>query len=66
MYKHRQIEKTIFETVKGFKVLPVTGARQVAKSTVLKHCDKSRNYVTLDDIDARELAINDPKLFLQM
>lgn len=65
MYKHRQIEKTIIETLNGFKVLLVTGARQVGKSTVLKECCNNYNYVTLDDLDARELAIRDPKLFLQ-
>ena len=41
------------------------GARQVGKSTLLKHCDPERNYVTLDDYRAREMALNDPELFLQ-
>lgn len=65
MYIHREIENKIKEISKNFKVILVTGARQVGKSTVLKECDKKRGYVTLDDIDARELAKNDPKLFLQ-
>ncbi len=65
MYKHRQIESTIKDITKSFKVVLVTGARQVGKSTVLKKCDENRGYVTLDDLDNRELAINDPKLFLQ-
>ena len=46
----------------------VTGARQVGKSTMLKHLaeDTGRVYVSMDDADLRELANNDPKLFFQM
>ena len=65
MYKKRTLEKQIIELSSQFKVLLITGARQVGKSTVLKHCDKNRNYVTLDDYKDRELAINEPELFLQ-
>ena len=43
----------------------VTGARQVGKSTfILDLKEKDREYITLDDISLRDLAINDPKLFL--
>lgn len=65
MYKQRSLEKQIIEINKQFKVLLITGARQVGKSTLLKYCDKNRDYVTLDDYKARELAINEPELFLQ-
>ena len=65
MYKERTLEKQVIELSKQFKVLLITGARQVGKSTLLKHCDKNRDYVTLDDYKARELAINEPELFLQ-
>jgi predicted AAA+ superfamily ATPase len=45
----------------------VTGPRQVGKTTLLEMCakDAPRNYVTLDDLDARALAQSDPALFLQ-
>lgn len=44
----------------------VTGARQVGKYTMLQMIKKDEmNYVTLDDLDARSLAINDPKYFLE-
>lgn len=50
-----------------FPVLLVTGPRQVGKTTLLEDCAKgSRKYVTLDDPDQRQLAENDPALFLQM
>ena len=65
MYKERSLEKQIIELSNKFKVLLITGARQVGKSTLLKHCDKNRNYVTLDDYKARKLAIKEPELFLQ-
>ena len=65
MYIERTLEKHILKLTKQFKVLLVTGARQVGKSTLLKHCDKKRSYVTLDDYNVREMAINEPELFLQ-
>lgn len=65
MYIERTITKTIEKASKQFKVLLLTGARQVGKSTVLKNCDPNREYVTLDDVTEREMALNEPKLFLQ-
>ena len=50
-------------------MLMLTGPRQVGKTTLLKMCTEDastpRGYVTLDDLDARTLAQNDPALFLQ-
>ena len=65
MYKKRTLEDTIKKLSKQFKVLLVTGARQVGKSTLLRHCDPARNYISLDDLTEREMAVNDPKLFLE-
>ena len=49
-----------------FPVVLLTGPRQVGKTTLLKSIAQSeRNYVTLDDLDARTLAESDPALFLQ-
>ena len=48
MYKERTLEKQVIELSKQFKVLLITGARQVGKSTLLKHCDKNHDYVTLE------------------
>ena len=49
-----------------FKVLLVTGPRQVGKSTTLKHLfGHHYNYVTLDDVLELELAKHDPKLFFK-
>jgi predicted AAA+ superfamily ATPase len=47
-----------------FKVLLITGTRQVGKTTTLKHLFRdSYNYVTLDDITELTIAKEDPKLF---
>ncbi|VFN00671.1 MAG: hypothetical protein BECKG1743E_GA0114224_103421, partial [Candidatus Kentron sp. G] len=43
-----------------------TGPRQVGKTTLLWMCaEPGRNYVTLDDLDVRALARDDPGLFVQ-
>ncbi len=67
MYITRNIEETINRISKSFKVLLLTGARQVGKTTLLKHLAQGsgRTYVTLDDLAVRSLALNDPALFLQ-
>ena len=66
MYKYRVIEKFIRKATKQFPVIMITGARQVGKTTVLKHMsNENRTYVSLDDPMLRNLAKDDPKLFLQ-
>jgi hypothetical protein len=66
----RTLARTI-QTVSGrFPVVMLTGPRQVGKTTLLEMCaggveSAPRNYVTLDDLDARALAQSDPALFLQ-
>lgn len=67
MYIKRNIEQTIKRISSQFKVLLLTGARQVGKTTLLKHLAQGsgRTYVTLDDLAVRSLALADPALFLQ-
>ena len=65
MFKRTLIQK-IQDINNTFPVLLVTGPRQVGKTTLLEICaEDKRNYVTLDDLQQRELARNDPALFLQ-
>ena len=65
MYIKRLIEKTIVDTLKTFPVVILTGARQSGKTTLLKHLFSSTfNYISLDELDIRSLAINDPREFL--
>lgn len=66
-YIQRALERKFKQMDAFFKVVLVTGARQVGKTTMLKHLAKgtNRTYVTLDDLMARELAQTDPALFFQ-
>lgn len=65
MYINRTIEAWVKRASKQFSVVLLTGARQVGKTTLLRHlAGKSRNYVTLDDPLSRSLANEDPRLFL--
>ena len=65
MYIHRSLEKALKESLEQFPVVLVTGPRQAGKSTFLQHGLKEYNYVTFDDILARNLAESDPILFLK-
>lgn len=69
MYKRRYLESQIIKLSRTFPVLLITGARQVGKTTLLRHINANfrprHNYVTLDEFDLRFLAKNDPGLFLQ-
>ncbi len=66
-YIPRYIEKVIEASSKTFKVIFLGGPRQVGKTTVFKKLaeKKKLNYVTLDDLNQRQLARTDPALFLQ-
>ena len=65
----RTLKKSVLDLSRMFPVVMVTGPRQVGKSTLLEACARDqkeqRGYVTLDDFNARDLAVNDPALFLQ-
>ena len=67
MYIERALEKKFLRMNSFFKAVLVTGARQVGKTTMLRHLSAGteRTYVTMDDYMARELAQNDPALFFQ-
>ena len=65
---YNRIAKDVLENVgKTFKVMLVTGPRQVGKTTLLKSImPKDMNYVSLDDEILRKKAKEDPKLFLEL
>lgn len=66
-YIIRELERKFMQMDAFFKVVLVTGARQVGKTTMLRHLAEgtNRTYVSLDDLMARELAQSDPALFFQ-
>jgi len=55
---------------KAYPAILITGPRQSGKTTMLKKLAEEeaigREYVSLDDLSARELAKNDPALFMQL
>lgn len=66
MYIKRHLEKEILKASKYYPVVMVCGQRQVGKSTMLNHIkENDRRYVSLDDMNARRLAENDPELFFE-
>lgn len=66
MYIKRILGAAIKEASKSFRVILLTGPRQVGKTTLLEHIEKkTRSYVTLDDLNTRIAAENDPEIFLQ-
>jgi predicted AAA+ superfamily ATPase len=66
MYVPRTLEQPILDAAKRFPVFLVTGARQVGKTTLLRHLgEQQRSAVTLDDPLVLNLARQDPALFMQ-
>ena len=62
----RSLAQTVDNVSKTFPVLLVTGPRQVGKTTLLEACmDADIHYVSLDTLNIRLLAQQDPALFLQ-
>lgn len=62
----REAEEVIKEVNNTFKVLLVTGPRQVGKTTLLLSLKpENMEYVSLDDEVLRKQAEEDPKLFLE-
>lgn len=64
-YIKRLVENVIKKQEKMFKIILVTEARQVWKTTMLKNIKSDVNYITLEDMILSESAIEDPALFLK-
>ena len=67
-YIARNLEKVVLEVSKEYPIVLVTGPRQVGKTTMLQKLMEGtkRSYVSLDDLNDRNLAKTDPELFLQL
>lgn len=67
-YIVRSLEPVIEEVTKEYPVVLVTGPRQVGKTTMLQKMMEGtkRSYVSLDDLNERNLAKTDPQLFLEL
>ncbi|MDR1939913.1 MAG: ATP-binding protein [Clostridiales bacterium] len=65
MYIKRHSEELIKQKAKKYAAVIVTGARQVGKTTMLKTLYPHIRYLSFDDIDVTETAIQYRKLFFQ-
>ncbi len=65
-YIKRDIEDTILEAAKYFPVITVTGPRQSGKTTMLRHVFPNLHYYSLEDLDTRNFAMEDPVRFLHL
>ena len=67
-YITRNLEKVVDHVTKEYPVVLVTGPRQVGKTTMLQKLMEGtdRGYVSLDDLQERNIAKTDPELFLQL
>lgn len=69
-YMKRHMEQRVLELSKSWPAILLTGPRQAGKTTMLLKLAKQegvgREYVSLDDLSLRDLAKNDPKMFLQL
>lgn len=67
-YINRELERKFLLMNQTFKAVLLTGARQVGKTTMLRHLAErsNRTFVTMDNARDRELAQTDPQLFFQI
>ena len=67
-YITRNLEKIVMQVTNEYPVVLVTGPRQVGKTTMLQKlmAGSDRGYVSLDDLNERNLAKTDPEMFLQI
>ena len=65
MFLNRNLENAFMKASSSFSAVVLTGARQVGKTTFLRHISEpERKYVSLDSLDYRQMAKNDSQLFL--
>ena len=69
-YISRHMESRILELSRSYSAILLTGPRQAGKTTLLRRLAERENigrgYVTVDDLAERDMAKNDPALFLQL
>ena len=61
----RQLASKLSAWAKQYPVVTVTGARQSGKTTLCRHLFSEKPYLSLEDMDNREFARNDPRGFIE-
>ena len=65
-YINRELESKLIAMAQGFPVVSINGPRQSGKSTLVQHAFPDYTYISLEDIDRRERANDDPRGFLSL
>lgn len=66
MYIERDIESLLLEAADSFQVITLYGSRQVGKTTTVMHLfGEDFDFVSLDDAEELELALANPRAFLE-
>lgn len=60
----RKLSQKILQLARQYPVVTITGPRQSGKTTLCKMLFKNKKYVSLEDIDQRNFALQDPRGFL--
>src|SRR3990167_8757140 len=60
----REAANTILAKMQHYPILAITGPRQSGKSTLAKMLFPDKPYVSLEDLDYRRFATDDPRRFL--
>ena len=66
MIIERSIKSKLLQLLKSFPVVTLTGCRQCGKSTLLKHLLPDYTYISLEDLDLRQIAKEDPRHFISI
>ena len=60
----RHAQQTLLRLAKGFPILVITGPRQSGKTTLARATFPEHQYISLEDLDERAFATEDPRGFL--
>ena len=63
-YIHRELSGVIKKAVRYFPVITITGPRQSGKTTLIRNEFSQLPYFSLENLDVRSFATNDPVAFL--